>query len=71
MITTTVKETQKRKYPYIGKWEGRIVLFLERNQGLLLEDKFNDCAIKKGEISNGLSEGEYEVFRGEVILKNS
>tara|TARA_R110000772_G_scaffold89822_3_gene185890 strand:- start:2 stop:220 length:219 start_codon:yes stop_codon:yes gene_type:complete len=60
---------QKQKYPYLGKSkQGRVVLFVQRGSGTLLEDPNGLHSV--GFYTTGWYEEDFEPIKGQVILEN-
>ena len=64
------KEVSYRKYPYLGSYNGYVVLFIKPQSGFYVYvpgDSFNTTL---GDYAEDLAESCFNVFDGNIILEN-
>ena len=65
------KEVSCRKYPYLGSYNGYVVLFIKPKSGSYVyipEDDDSDVTL--GHYAEDFAESYFSVFGGKIILEN-
>lgn len=64
------KEISCRKYPYLGSYNGYVVLFVKPESGFYVYIPEDDPDVTLGDYTEDLAESHFDVFDGKIILEN-
>lgn len=64
------KEVSCRKYPYLGSYNGYVVLFIKPKSGSYVYIPEDDPDVTLGDYAEDFAESYFDVFDGKIILEN-
>ena len=64
------KELSYRKYPYLGSYNGYVVLFIKPKSGFYVYIPEDDSYVTLGCYTEDLAESYFDIFNGKIILEN-
>ena len=64
------KELSYRKYPYLGSYNGYVVLFIKPKSGFYVYIPEDDPDVTLGDYAENFVESCFSIFDGKIILEN-
>ena len=64
------KELSYRKYPYLGSYNGYVVLFTKPKSGFYVYIPEDDPDVTLGDYAENFVESCFSIFDGKIILEN-